>query len=74
MAHPFTKMFEKALKKSTDAENLVFKEAERILKKGYSEAEVFAVLEKLQKSLIDEKDEAVIREALEELRGDEETF
>lgn len=67
MAHPFSKMFEKALKKSTSDENLVLKEAQKLLKMGYSTEEVFGVLTKLEKSLIQDADVAIIRDTLEEL-------
>jgi hypothetical protein len=67
MAHPFEKMFERALKKSLDGENLVTEEALRLLKKGYSHVEINSVLLKLHKSLIDEKEEAIIYETMIEL-------
>lgn len=71
MAHPFTKQFEKALSKSTLEENLVLKEAQKILAKGYREAEVFGVLEKLMSGRIDDAEVEIIADALEELRGDD---
>jgi hypothetical protein len=74
MAHPFAKIFEKALKKSTTDDNLVLKKAEEILAKGYAEAEVIEVLKVLEKGRIDEKEEAVIAEALMVLQEEEETF
>ncbi len=64
MSHPFTKIFEKALKKSTVDENLVFDEAIKLRKKGYSVSEIRSVLDKLQKSLSDESEEKIVGEAL----------
>jgi hypothetical protein len=77
MAHPFSVMFERALKKSTEDENLVLFEAEKLKKKGYRVTEIHEVLEKLRASLVDDKDEAVVAEAVEEFsryldRDDEE--
>lgn len=72
MAHPFAKIFERALKKRVlDGENAVLIEAEKIIKKGYSASEVIEVLEKLLVGRIDEQDVVVLDEALLELRGDE---
>ena len=66
MAHPFEKIFENALKRSTSEENEVLIEAEKILKKGYSVGEIYSVLTKLQQSLILDADENIVREAVEE--------
>lgn len=66
MSHPFTKMFDNALKKSTFLDNLVLKEAERLREKGYSVNEIYAVLVKLQKSLIDKEESEIVGEAVEE--------
>ncbi len=71
MAHPFEKIFEKALKKSTVDENLVTKEAEKVLEKGYRREEVCAVLLKLEKSLIDDTEARIVREAREEVCEEE---
>lgn len=71
MAHPFTKMFDVALRKSTDIDNQVFKVAEGLRQKGYSDIEIATVLEKLEKSLIDQGEAAIVREALVEFRGEE---
>ncbi len=68
MAHPFEKMFDKALKKSLGGENLVTGEALRLLKKGYSNVEINSVLLGLHASLIDEKEEAIIHETILELK------
>jgi hypothetical protein len=72
MAHPFEKLFEKALKKSTVDENLVTKEAEKVLEKGYRREEVCAVLLKLEKSLIDDAEARIVEEAREEVCEEEE--
>lgn len=66
MAHPFEKIFDTALKKSTEDENLVLDEAEKILKKGYSPSEIYVVLKKLHHSLVLDADERIVGEALEE--------
>ncbi len=67
MAHPFEKIFEKALKKSASDQNEVTIEAVKILKKGYAQKEIVEVLTKLRKALIDEKDEAIIQETIDEI-------
>ncbi len=66
MAHPFEKLFYKALKKCTVEHNEVVVVATGLLHKGYSPVEIATVLEKLKKFLID-KDEA---ELLEEAYAD----
>ena len=66
MAHPFLKMFDKALAKSTPEINAVYGVAEMLREKGYSPKEVFAVLTKLHASLIDESEAAIVAEALTE--------
>lgn len=58
-------MFENALKRSTQLNNLVLVEAEKLRKKGYSEDEICDVLVKLQKSLIDKEESEIVREAVE---------
>lgn len=66
MAHPFSKMFDKALKKSDPKENQVLEVAEKLRAKGYSPREIFDVLTKLQKSLIDKGEMTIVSEAIEE--------
>lgn len=66
MAHPFTLMFEKALKNSHGDENLVLGEAEMLLEKGYAAKEIYDVLITLQKSLVDDTEREVLDEAIEE--------
>jgi hypothetical protein len=66
MAHPFTKMFDTALRNSTDLDNRVLDEAEKLLKKGYQASEIYTVLVKLQKSLIDKTEAVIVAEAVEE--------
>ncbi len=70
MSHPFEKLFDTALRKSTEDDNFVTKEALRLLEKGYSENEICGVLRKLEKSLIEPKDEMLVREAWEEVCGE----
>ncbi|HMO78468.1 MAG TPA: hypothetical protein PKA42_02640 [Candidatus Paceibacterota bacterium] len=67
MAHPFLKIFDQALKKSSTEHNQVLIEAEKIIKKGYSATEIFSVLTKLQKSLIDQTEAEIVGEAAEEV-------
>lgn len=66
MAHPFMKMFDKALKKSTELDNEVLVVAEKLREKGYSSEEIGSVLKKLHKSLIQPEDSEIVGEALEE--------
>lgn len=66
MAHPFSKMFDAALKKSTPLDNYVLEEAEKLKKKGYRAEEIYAVLQKLHGSLIEDSDREILGEALEE--------
>lgn len=66
MAHPFEKMFDRAIKKSTPLENAVLAEAEKLREKGYSAEEIITVLRKLEKSLIDKDEAEIVGEAVEE--------
>jgi hypothetical protein len=66
MAHPFERMFDKALKKSTLEYNEVLIEAEKLKSKGYSVAEISGVLNKLHKALIDKTEAEIVGEAAEE--------
>ena len=74
MKHPFTKIFEKALKKSTKEENVVLLEAQKIIQKGYSKVEVARVLDTCIKGRLDDTEVAVLTEALDVLNEVEETF
>lgn len=65
MAHPFEKIFERALKKSDRNTNIVLKEAERILKHGYSQDEILTLLLTMQKGRLDETDSAILEETIE---------
>ncbi len=69
MAHPFTKMFDTALRKSTELDNEVVKEALKIKDKGYSPVEIHGVLDKLQKGLIDDAEAEIVKEAVEEMEA-----
>ena len=64
------KMFENALKRSTQLNNLVLVEAEKLREKGYSEDEICDVLVKLQKSLIDKEESDLVGEAIEDFVTD----
>jgi hypothetical protein len=74
MAHPFTKMFDTALRHSTPLDNRVLVEAEKLKDKGYSVDEIYTVLVKLQKSLIDKTESEIVAEAVEEFSRFVETF
>lgn len=67
MAHPFTRQFEKALHESSEFENLVLVEAEKLIKKGYRATEIHGVLVALGKGRIDDTETAIVDEAIEEL-------
>jgi hypothetical protein len=66
MAHPFSKMFEKALKKSSSEENFVLHEAKKLRAKGYRVEEIMAVLEGCKAGRIDDAETEIVEEALEE--------
>jgi hypothetical protein len=65
MAHPFEKMFERALKKCDGDFEIVLDEAVKLRDKGYSHTEILAVLTKLQKSLIDDKEAEIVGGAID---------
>lgn len=65
MAHPFEKIFEKALKKSSPEENHVLSIAERLREKGYAHDEILKVLSKLQNSLIDDDEAEIVQDAID---------
>lgn len=65
-SHPFEKMFEKAIHESRGDENHVLAEAEKLLDKGYRAKEIYEVLKKLRKSLVQDSDIAIVAEAEEE--------
>lgn len=67
MAHPFSKLFDAALKRSTPTDNHVLKEAELLRAKGYGVEEIYAVLLKMQQELVRDEDHEVAREAAEEM-------
>ncbi len=66
MAHPFSKIFEKALAKSKGDENHVLGEAEKLKERGYGVTEIYDVLVHLKNSLIGDADAAIVAEAVEE--------
>jgi len=70
MAHPFIKLFDTALKKSTPEDNAVYRVAAGLIEKGYRPAEVVECLVRLEKSLIDPAESAVVAQAREELEED----
>lgn len=70
MAHPFTKQFERALKKSTVDENGVLTEALKLIGKGYRIEEIQFVLKELLFGRIDDSEGAVIQQAIEQLEED----
>ena len=66
MAHPFQKMFETALGRSTPEENEVLAEAEKLKEKGYSAEEIYTVLKKFRIGLIDDDESDIVSEAVVE--------
>ncbi|NCN52560.1 hypothetical protein GW943_02005 [Candidatus Parcubacteria bacterium] len=66
MGHPFAKMFETALSKSTPTDNAVLTEAMRLLGKGYSPEEIFSVLERMSHGRLDDDETEILVEAVEE--------
>jgi hypothetical protein len=66
MAHPFEKMFEKALRKSSPDENLVLVEAEELRRKGYSVEEIYSVLTHLRDALIPDLERSILVETCDE--------
>ncbi len=66
MSHPFSAMFERALKKNSPEKNLVLGEAESLRAKGYSVLEIFEVLQKLKRDLVGDRDIEIVSEAVEE--------
>ncbi len=70
MAHPFTKLFTKSLKKSVPESNLVYETAKQIVERGYSHAEVDTVLEDLARGLLDDVAREIIAEARNKLVDD----
>lgn len=67
MAHPFSKLFDAALKRSTQDDNQVLKEAEQLRAKGYGVEEIHEVLAKMRQELIRDEDHEVAKEAAEEM-------
>jgi DNA-binding transcriptional MerR regulator len=67
MAHPFSKLFDAALRKSTPQDNRLLKEAELLRAKGYSVEEIHGVLLKMQQGLVRDRDQEIAQEAVEEI-------
>lgn len=67
MKHPFTKLLETALAKSSSEDNLLTREVEKILEKGYSEKELYSVLLHMKKGRLDDGEVALIEETLKEV-------
>ena len=66
MAHPFEKLFTKALRSSTPQENLVLEEAQALRQKNYSVVEIYDVLTHLRDALIQDKERNILVEACDE--------
>ncbi len=66
MSHPFQKIFLQALKKSTDLDNQVLLEAEKLKRRGYRTEEIYDVLETLTKGTIDDAEREILDEACDE--------
>lgn len=71
MAHPFIKLFDKALKKSSVDDNDVLRVASGLIEKGYRPAEVLECLVRLEKSLIDPAEATVVKDAREALEAED---
>ena len=71
MHHPFEKLFVRALRKSTEEDNVVLQVVEDLERKGYNPKEIHTALARFHHSLIDEKDSELVVEALELLGGEE---
>jgi Holliday junction resolvasome RuvABC DNA-binding subunit len=65
MAHPFEKLFAKALSSSTEYDNQVLEVAETLVAQGYRRGEVAAVLKKYAQGLIDDGESTIVYEAYE---------
>jgi hypothetical protein len=66
MSHPFEKIFNKALRKSTLEENLVLEEAVALRQKNYSVDEIYGVLTHLRDALVQDKERNIVEQAAEE--------
>jgi hypothetical protein len=67
MAHPFSKLFDTALRRSTPADNRLLREAELLRAKGYGAEEIHAVLLKMQQALLRDEGHEIAKEAAEEM-------
>lgn len=67
MAHPFIKLFDRALRKSDPDNNDVLRVAADLIEKGYRPAEVLECLVRLEKSLIDPAESALVAAARMEI-------
>ncbi len=74
MVSPFEKLLNKALSKSSAEENLLLKEARKIIDRGYPETEIIEILERYKKSLIDAHEIQIVSDTLEELIEDEDEW
>ncbi len=68
MKHPWMKMFDAALRKSTLEDNLVFEKALDLKEKGYAAREIHSLLVRIEKSLVDAEEEAIVRAAATEFK------
>jgi hypothetical protein len=71
MAHPFAKMFETALNKSSLIDNCVIDEAQKLIDRGYARSEVCNVLTALYHGRIDSTQSLILKDACEEICGDD---
>lgn len=65
MPHPFMKMFERALAKSTVGDDVVYKQALKLKDKGYSPDEIYRVLTTLKNGMIADTDKEILTDAVE---------
>lgn len=67
MKHPFEKIFDDALRKSTGEDNRLTRALEELLEKGYQEDEVFRALTHFSKGLIDANEERIVADTMHTL-------
>ena len=69
MRHTFEKLFDKAVRQSTEDENQVCDVAEDLRSRGYNPCEIAEVLKRLEKKLVDASEAALVHEAYELMEG-----
>jgi len=67
MSHPFTKLFDLALRSNLPGENKLLDQAEELRRAGYPVQEIHDVLLTFVRGLISDSDRALAKEALDEM-------